>query len=87
MKGDKTSAMQVTSILSRNFPTIELTFSMCNLVKESALVLCIGNNFSYEEAINFLQDNAPLQNVFWFYDGSESIIGSGDKEKLGKVYI
>lgn len=85
--GNENIARQVTTILQKHFPNMEMTVGPKPIaVQNAALVFCIDETVGYVQAINFLRQNAPVENAFWFYKNAGSIIGSSNKNSSGEVF-
>ncbi|MDE1192156.1 MAG: glycosyltransferase family 2 protein [Arachidicoccus sp.] len=92
LTGDNIAAKQAKNICIRNFPGAQCFIQNNADVnfateKTDAIIFCIGEKFSYQNAIDMLRKNAPAENVFWFYENGESIIGSSSKNCPGKVMV
>ncbi len=90
--GDNIATERAKTICTKYFPKaiLALTHNMEQKKlnsKNDAIIFCITERFSYLQAINFLQQNSPVENVFWFHENADSIIGSSNKKSSGEVFI
>lgn len=89
--GNDFVARQAIAICKKYFPDAEMmikSYDEQNIIpKNSALIFCIDEQYTYLQAIDFIGKNAPVENVFWFYENADSIIGSGNKNSSGEVFV
>lgn len=86
--GNENVAQQAKAILRKYFPDAGMIIQPeITEVQNAALVFCIGETFGYAQAIGFLWQNAPVENVFWFYKNAGAVIGSSNKNSSGEVFV
>jgi GT2 family glycosyltransferase len=86
--GDKTAADQASKIITNQLPHVALKYvgSLDEMPSLKEIVFCIGDNFSYENAFEWMQSSRTHAAIRWFASGSQSIVGNLHKNKTEEAY-
>lgn len=83
--GDEESAAEAAHILSaNNLKTVKLSSGLS--AKSDTVVFCAGKEFSYGDAIAYIEDYKSRSIYFWHGSRSQSITGSADRNFTGLTY-
>ncbi|MDR0793636.1 MAG: glycosyltransferase family 2 protein [Chitinophagaceae bacterium] len=86
--GDKIAAEQASKIITEQLPHVVLKYvdSQNEMPSLKEIVFCIGENFSYQNAFEWMYGSHTHAAIRWFALGSESIVGNLHKNKTGEAY-